>query len=133
MRQGQELQMRGRYPTEANHPMEAPRVFTPATDIFETADNFMLHVDMPGVSEKDVNVTLENDVLTIRGRVEPEQPANMKPAYREYDVGDYRRVFTLSSEVDRDRIEASVKDGVLRLVLPKAETAKARRIAVRAA
>jgi HSP20 family molecular chaperone IbpA len=88
---------------------------------------------MPGVNEKGVDVTLENDVLSIRGHVEIEEHPDFKLVYREYGVGDFRRVFTLSDEVDRERIQATVKDGVLHLVLPKAETAKPRKIEVRAA
>jgi HSP20 family protein len=108
-------------------------VFTPAANITETADNYLLDVDMPGVSESGVDLTLENDVLSIRGRCEPESHPDFRPTYREYETGDYRRVFTLSREVDRNRIEATVKDGVLHLVLPKTENAKPRKIQVHAA
>jgi HSP20 family protein len=108
-------------------------VFTPATNIIETGDSYLLAVDMPGVNEKGVDLTLENDVLSIRGHVEPENHPNFRLTYREYETGDYRRVFTLSAEVDRDRIQATVKDGVLHLVLPKAESAKPRKIHVHAA
>jgi HSP20 family molecular chaperone IbpA len=68
--------------------------------------------------------------LTINGYVDPIYPENYQMAYAEYDVGDYQRSFRLSDDIDRDRIEAMVKDGVLRLRLPKADTAKARKIAV---
>ena len=85
---------------------------------------------MPGVDEKSVDITLEKELLTIYGRVEPEVPEKHSLAIAEYGVGDYRRTFTISSEIDRDHIEASVKDGVLKLVLPKAESAKTRKIPV---
>jgi HSP20 family molecular chaperone IbpA len=87
---------------------------------------------MPGVDESSVDITLEKNVLTIEGRVEWERPEGYELAYAEYGVGDYHRTFALSNEVDQSRIEATVRNGVLRLVLPKSEVAKTRKIAVRA-
>lgn len=113
-------------------PEAAPRrVFVPRTDILETDEAIVLTADMPGARERDVEVTLEGDVLTLYGRVQP-AGAGRRLVHAEYDLGDYRRVFTLREDVDRDRIEATVKNGVLRLVLPKAESAKVKRIAVKA-
>ena len=111
----------------------ARRCYVPRTDIYELGDDVFLAVDMPGVDDKSVDITLERNVLTINGYVDPVFPENYQMAYAEYDVGDYQRSFKLSDDVDRDRIEATVKDGVLRLRLPKADTAKARKIAVTAA
>jgi HSP20 family molecular chaperone IbpA len=88
--------------------------------------------DMPGVSPDGVDVTLERNVLTIRGRTEDSPPQGFSPVYLEYQPGDYERVFTLSEDIEAERIEASVKDGVLRLVLPKAGPAQTKRIQVRA-
>ncbi len=110
----------------------ARRVYSPAVDIIERGDDIMVIADMAGVDEKSVDVTLEKNVLTIYGRVEPEIPEGHELLDSEYGVGDYQRTFSLSDEVDRDRIRASVKDGVLKLVLPKAEAAKARKIEVHA-
>jgi HSP20 family protein len=107
-------------------------VFTPVTDVIETTENYRVTVNMPGVREQDMEATVENDVLTIRGRVEPEQHPKMRLVYQEYEVGDYRRVFTLSDVVDREHISAAVKDGVLQLVLPKSEGSKAKKIAIKA-
>lgn len=108
------------------------KVYTPAVDILERKDDIVVTADMPGVDEKSVDITLEKNVLTIYGMVEPQFPENQRLALSEYGVGDYQRAFTLSEEVDRDRINASVKNGVLRLVMPKAAAAKARKIEVRA-
>lgn len=108
------------------------KVYTPAVDILERKDDIVVTADMPGVDEKSVDITLEKNVLTIYGMVEPQFPQGQRLALSEYGVGDYQRAFTLSEEVDRDRINASVKNGVLRLVLPKAAAAKARKIEVRA-
>jgi HSP20 family molecular chaperone IbpA len=111
----------------------ARRVFMPRADIFETADAIVLVADMPGVDEKGVDITLEKNVLTISGHVEPEKVAeNARLAYEEYEVGDYQRVFTLSDEVDREHIEAALKNGVLRVTLPKAGAAKTKKISVKA-
>jgi HSP20 family molecular chaperone IbpA len=110
----------------------AKRLYTPAVDITECEDDLVLIADMPGVDEKSVDITLEKDILTIYGRVEPEIPENHRLVSSEYGIGDYERSFTLSNEIDRERIEASVKNGVLRLTLPKAEKAKTRKIPVKA-
>lgn len=128
-----QLQTTESRPLHTAQSQKVQQVFAPVTDIIESQENYRLSVDMPGVDEKNVDVTLENDVLTIRGHVAPlELPKDAKEAYREYEVGDYRRVFSLTDEVDRDRIEAKVKDGVLHLTLPKGERAKARKITVKA-
>jgi HSP20 family molecular chaperone IbpA len=123
---------------EASSPVETERttarkVFIPRVDICETRDAIVLLADMPGVDEKSIDVTLEKSVLTLLGRVEPETHEGYRAAYVEYETGDYERAFTLSDEIDRDRIEASVKNGVLRLTLPKAEPVKLRKINVKSA
>jgi len=107
------------------------RTYMPAADIYETGDHIVVLADMPGVDENSVNITVEKNVLTIDGNVNEEVLQNHTLSYQEYGVGDYRRAFTLSAEVDRDHITATVKDGVLRLTLPKAEPAKAKKITVR--
>jgi HSP20 family molecular chaperone IbpA len=110
----------------------ARRVFSPQVDILERKNDIVLTADMPGVSDKSVDINLEKNVLTIYGAVEEEVAEKPRPYYTEYGLGDYERVFTLSDEIDRDRIQATVKNGVLRVVLPKAEEAKSRKIVVRA-
>ena len=107
----------------------APRpVFLPPADIYETKDSIVVLAEMPGVSSEGVDISLERRVLTIRGRSATNEHGGYQRVYGEYTDGDYERVFTLSENIDRDRIEATLKDGVLQLVLPKAEAAKARKI-----
>ena len=104
--------------------------FVPRADIYETAEAITVMTDMPGVDETSVDVTLEKNVLTISGYVEPMQPEGYDLAHAEYNIGDFERSFTLSDRIDRDGIEATVKDGVLRLVLPKITEAKSRSIPI---
>jgi HSP20 family protein len=106
-------------------------VFIPRADIYEAGDQIVLLADVPGVDEKSIDITLEKNVLTIKAFVEVDDPADYTQTYREYQVGDYQRNFVLSDEIDRSGIEATVKDGVLRLALPKAGPAKTQRIAVK--
>ncbi len=108
----------------------AKRVFTPAVDIIEQKDYIILFADMPGVDEKTVDVTLDKDLLTIHGSVEQETHKGHRLVLSEYGTGDYERTFTVSNEIDREKIIASVKDGVLRLTLPKAAAARTRKIPV---
>ncbi len=123
---------------EASSPIETERtttrkVFIPRVDIRETGDAIILLADMAGVDEKTIDITLEKNVLTLSGRVEPDVYEGYRAAYVEYEAGDYERAFTLSDEIDRDRIEASVKNGVLKLTLPKAQPVKLRKISVKSA
>lgn len=107
------------------------RTFSPAVDIYETEAGVVLLADMPGVDMNDVDIMLEKNLLTIRGMVEEPTAESYELAYAEYPIGDYERTFALSDEVDKSKIEATMKNGVLRLLLPKAEEAKVRKIAVR--
>ena len=118
--------------TESTERTRARRAYIPRVDIYETEDALFMLADMPGVDENSVDITLEKNVLSINGYVEPAQPDNYSLAYAEYGVGDYQRSFTLSDEIDRDKIEAIVQNGVLRLQLPKAGPAKTRKITVKA-
>jgi HSP20 family molecular chaperone IbpA len=111
----------------------ARRAYVPRVDIYETNDNIVVLADMPGVDQNSVDITLEKNILTINGYIEPEQPKNYNLVYAEYEVGDYQRSFTLSNEIDQENIDATVKNGVLHLRLPKTGPAKARKIAVKAA
>jgi HSP20 family molecular chaperone IbpA len=111
----------------------ARKAYVPRADIFETNDAIVVVADMPGVDENSVDITLEKNVLSINGFVESAHPENYSLAYAEYEVGDYFRRFTLSDEVDQENIQATVKNGVLRLHLAKAGPALARKISVKAA
>ena len=112
--------------------VRARRTFIPRIDIYSAGDEIVLVADMPGVDEHNVDVTLEKNLLRIRGRVINQTPEGYNSVYSEYRIGDYERTFSLSDEVDRDKIEAVLTNGVLRLTLTKAEAAKARKIAVHA-
>lgn len=106
-------------------------VYVPRVDILETSESITLLADMPGVDEQSVDIIIEKDVLTINGTVEPESYQGFRLVHADYGTGDFRRSFTVADEIDHDRVEAIVKDGVLKLVLPKAERAKPRKISVK--
>lgn len=110
---------------------EAP-VQVPAVDIVEGPESWTLIADMPGVDEKNLEVTVERDTLTLRGQVDASQKGGYRLDYQEYGLGHFERKFTLSGEVDRQAMEATIKHGVLRVKLPKAATARLRRIPVQA-
>ncbi|MFW6163659.1 MAG: Hsp20/alpha crystallin family protein [Planctomycetota bacterium] len=120
-----------REPAEAEVVDERAR-FLPAVDIYETDDGAVLVADLPGCDEESVDVSLEDRVLTIRGRVKPESPEGLELATAEYRTGDFERTFTVSELIDAENIEATVTHGVLRLTLPKAEVAKPRKIEIKA-
>lgn len=107
------------------------RVFTPRTDIFETSEDIVVLADMPGVHENNVDITLEQNTLTLNGFVEACSHGGYSLTFGEYGIGDYYRRFTLPNAVDRESISATMKNGVLKLVLPKSNGAKLRKIAVR--
>jgi HSP20 family protein len=107
--------------------------FVPRADIYETGDKIVVVTDMPGVSAESLDITLEKNILTINGYVEPEIPEGYALAWAEYRTGDYQRSFRISDEIDRDQIEATIKNGVLHLDLPKSTAAKTRKISVKTA
>jgi HSP20 family protein len=106
-------------------------VFVPWVDIYETETGLVVVADLPGISPEGLEVTLEKRVLSIYGRVEEDTPEGYSQAYREYEVGDFERQFTLSGDFDINGIEANMKDGVLHLAIPRAPEAAAKRIEVR--
>jgi HSP20 family molecular chaperone IbpA len=128
----QELQVQQKREVEKKPESTIPaRRFLPVTDIFETGDALKVILEMPGVDKKSVDVRVENDVLTIEGQVDFTKYQGLTPVYTEYNVGNYARSFELSSKIDQERIGAELKDGVITLILPKAEKAKPRKIMVR--
>ncbi|HEY9757613.1 MAG TPA: Hsp20/alpha crystallin family protein [Oculatellaceae cyanobacterium] len=108
------------------------KLYTPITDIYESKEQLVLLADMPGVKQDAVDITLEQNILTIYGHAEQPQFPGYSLSYAEYGVGSYKRVFALSNEIDREGIQASVKNGVLKLVLPKSKRALPRKITVQA-
>jgi HSP20 family molecular chaperone IbpA len=107
------------------------KVFSPAVDILETKNDLRLYADMPGVDQKSINVTIDQGVLMIQGNVDTTPIEGYELEYKEYDIGDYQRTFTLTDTVDQDKISANYKNGVLELILPKAEEAKPKQIEVK--
>lgn len=108
--------------------------FTPAVDIEESADDFVLRADLPGISQKDVKVNLIGDTLTIRGERKQEEVRKDRNTRRvERSYGVFERSFTFGTPVKNDGIQARYRDGVLEIVVPKAEEAKVREIEVQVA
>lgn len=108
-------------------------VFVPAVDILENEKELIVLADMPGVDSKNVDVDLKDNQLTIIGRIDSIEEEGEVSLYKEFDWGDYYRVFTLSDIIDQNKITAKMDNGVLRLVLPKVEKAKPQKIKVTAA
>jgi len=108
-------------------------VFTPAVDIFETEKELTLMADMPGVKTDSLTIGINKNVLTMSGEVDAPEGEQEVDVFREYETGKYFREFTLSNEIDQARIDAVLKNGVLRLTLPKVEEVTPRKIAVKAA
>ena len=118
---------------ERNAPDTRTQPFVvPPVDVYEDASGITLLADLPGVPREGLNVRVDGDSLQIEGTVSSSAPAGMELVYGEAQVPAYRRRFTLSRELDTARIDAQLKDGVLRLTIPKAEEAKPRRIEIRA-
>lgn len=115
---------------EMTRPEEAYR--TPAVDIYETDESVVLLADMPGVGEDGMEVSTEEDRLSIIGRVTAKQPADAVSIHTEFEPLVYRRVFTLSSDLDTAGVEGKIQNGVLRLILPKAEESRVRKIPIKA-
>jgi HSP20 family molecular chaperone IbpA len=106
---------------------------TPRVDVLEDATGITLIADLPGVSREALDIQVEGDSLAIEGQVGPATPEAMEATYAEVRVPRFRRMFTLSRELDGSRIEAQLKDGVLRLRIPKQEHAQPRRVQVKVA
>lgn len=111
---------------------KARKVYVPAVDIVESEQALMLVSDMPGVDDTGVDITIEKNVLTIKGAINEHVPDGFKQCFEEYGLGDYERSFTLPNEIDREAVHAVMKDGVLRLTLPKIKQAATRKVAVNA-
>ena len=106
--------------------------FTPKVDIWENTDAYALEVEMPGVDQKEIDIKLVDGILNIIGRVNAEETEGTSALYSEYESGNYERSFEISKDIDVDNIEASVKNGLLHLVLPKHEAVKPKQIEVKA-
>lgn len=108
------------------------RSVMPRCDVYEDESGITLLADLPGVPRENLELKVEGDTLLVEGTVQPPTPEGLEPVYAEVRVPRFRRSFTLSRELDSQRIDANLKDGVLTLRIPKAEHAQPRRIAVQA-
>lgn len=131
MMTGQELQAQQKRELQQKQEATAPvRVFVPVTDIYETEDGLTMLMEMPGVDKENVEVDVKDGVLTVQGRIDFTKYEALSPVYTEYNIGNYRRAFSISNKIDQERIGAEMTDGVLKLTLPKAKEMTPRRIAV---
>ena len=116
----------------SNAPATAERqvVFTPLIDIFENESGLVLLADLPGVSSETLELQVQDNKLTLFGRVGTPAPEGATLVHQEYQVGHFLRSFILSDEVDHDRISAKLNHGVLEVILPRVQRAEPRRIQV---
>jgi HSP20 family protein len=130
MASAQELEVQQKRELENKDESTIPaRVFLPNTDIFETEGALTVVMEMPGVNREHADIRVEDDVLSVTGRIDFSKYENLQPVYTEYNVGHYRRSFNLDpNSFDEHGISAEMKDGVLTLTLPKADRVKPRRI-----
>ena len=127
----QELQVQQKREVEKKTEGTTPgRVFVPVTDIFETPEALTVVLEMPGVERNSIEASVDNDLVTIEGRIDFTKYEGMQPVYTEYNVGHFARSFEISNKIDQSKISAQMKDGVVTIVLPKAEQAKPRKIQV---
>jgi HSP20 family molecular chaperone IbpA len=113
------------------HPGLSKVLHTPPIDIHEGPEGLVLEADLPGVSEGQVTIQLEDNVLSLLAKADAPAPEGARVLHEEYRPGDYYRSFILSDEVERSKITAEFHHGVLRLTLPKAERVKTRRIEIK--
>ena len=131
MADNQDIQVQQKREVDRGEESTRPtRAFMPTADIFETEEALTVVLEMPGVSKENVDINVEEGVLTVEGRIDFGKYQGMRPVYSEYNVGPYRRSFRVSAQIDQDKISAEMQDGVITLTLPKAEKAKPRRIKV---
>lgn len=116
--------------TQANETTKSEAVLLPAVNVVEDATGITLSADMPGVPKDKLSLQVEGNTLTIAGEVSLNVPAGMEAVHAEVSIPRYRRVFTLSKELNADNIEATFNQGVLKLRIPKVEQAQPRKIAI---
>ena len=111
-------------------PTRDARMFTPATDIYEKEDAVLIRCDMPGVTQDQIDLRLDNTELEITGTQSDGKPNGVDLLSGEYQTGVFRRKFSIPQLIDRDGIKAHLNNGVLNIALPKAEQAKPRKIEI---
>ena len=107
------------------------KFYSPLTDIMESKEALSIVMDVPGVKKEGVNIQLKDNVLNIEAHIEPALYGEVQPVYSEYNLGHFSRKFSLSNQIDQEKIEAKIANGTLTLTLPKAAEVEPRRIAVR--
>ncbi len=109
-------------------PARETTTLLPAVDVIEDASGITLFADMPGVPKDKFDLQVGNDTLTLEGEVSMDTPAQMKPTHAEVTLARYRRVFTLSKELDTSKVSAELNHGVLKVRIPKAEHVQPRKV-----
>lgn len=104
----------------------------PPVDIIEDGDGITVRADLPGVSREDLSIGVDGDTLTVEATVSLGESAGMQPVYAEVRTAQYKRSFVLSRDLDTGKINASIRNGVLTLQVPKREQARPRRIEIKA-
>ena len=110
---------------------EETRTLLPLVDVFEDRDGILLIADLPGVPKDKLELRIDNDTLLIEGEIAQDAPEHLEAVYAEVRLSRYRRAFSLSSELDSERIDAQLRDGVLNLRIPKHAHAQPRKIEVK--
>ncbi len=106
--------------------------FVPAFDVSETENELIVKAEVPGIDQKDIDINLSDGILTIKGEKKQEKKEENETYHTvERHYGGFSRTMRLPSDVDVDKVDATYKDGVLKIILPKADTAKARKIEVK--
>ena len=116
----QELKVQQKREVESGQERTIPtRSFVPPTDVFEDEKALIVVMEVPGIQRDHVDVKVENNMLTVEGRIDQSKYDGLQPVYTEYNIGNYVRSFQLSSQIDQEGIRAELKDGVMTLTLPK--------------
>lgn len=112
-------------------PFMGTNAFVPSLDIYQDKDNVMARVALPGIDPENVNISIENDILTIEGKVEKESEVDEKDYYRkEISSGSFHRSMILPTSVDGDKAKAEFSNGILEITMPKKEEVKPKTIKV---
>jgi len=128
----QELKVQRKQQTQHRGETTKPeKQFIPAVDIFENNEQVTIIAEMPGVPLESINVNLEDDLLTITGDRQPEELQEARPLLREYEIGHYHRRFTLAETIEQEKVQASLNEGMLTIILPKTAPAKPRKIEIK--
>jgi len=120
-----------RQAADATPPRPEQGVRAPAVNIYDTDQSIVIVADMPGVTRDSVDITMDHDVLTLRGAVAPDTHTGFRLVHGEYRVANFERSLTMPPEIDVEHVEASVTSGVVTVTLPKNKAVQARRIAVK--